>query len=91
MDKPYIQVDRHQYRIKTQSNSPSLLSKAFTGMILDIAFQEEHGECLKDNSETDSGLQYLISEENACKKKTARTWITLGYKREDIFKSQILP
>lgn len=33
MDKQYIQVDRHQYRIKTQSNSPSLLSKAFAGMV----------------------------------------------------------
>ena len=40
MDKQFIQMDRLQYRVKTQSNSPSLLSKAFAEMILDVAFQE---------------------------------------------------
>lgn len=69
MDKQYIQVDSHQYRIKTQNNSPSLLSKAFAGMILDVVFQEEHGECLEDSNETDSHLQYFISKKTHAQKR----------------------
>lgn len=38
-------------------------------MILDTAFWGEHGECLEHSSETDSGLQYLIREENTRKKR----------------------
>lgn len=91
MDKQYIQVDRHQYRIKTQSNSPRLLSKAFAGMILYIAFQEEHGERLDDSSETDSGLQYLISEENARKKGLQESGLLYAKKEKMSLTSQKLP